>query len=358
MSVAVYSDSNGQPGTKLVDLVSPTEFAAGHSFFEAPPGTNLEASTSYVMVWSYLSIFPWHRLQKTSSNNEDSGGLTGASVANAFYRGADVGSLSEDLSGNALEIAVYTEVNTETVVYILEPPPPPPPPPFVPGVTGGGPGHFGGGAILRCLRPAGRKLPHVRRRRPRTNHLLGNNNERRRVPHKSSRDCPFNSADTDPPGTGSLGTTEFTYRGTNYSIEGLLTSKSSLADVVGIVIQPIFPSTFDPKLTLELDGRRFLLKEASRVSDELTWNNPSITWAENESVAVKLIEHPQPNAYGYRTMLDGVDDGGSSRRQSFRIRPSSYEVFRHIKQQPDSGRAHRSGSDRRPVPVPLEWVSV
>ena len=123
VSVAVYSDSNGKPGTKLVDLVSPGEFAAGHSFFEAPPGTNLEASTSYVMVWSYLGIFPWHRLQKTSINSEDSGALTGASIANAFYRGADVGSLSEDSGGNALEIAVYTEVNTETVVYIMEPPP-------------------------------------------------------------------------------------------------------------------------------------------------------------------------------------------------------------------------------------------
>ena len=129
VSVAVYSDSNGQPGTKLVDLVSPGEFAAGHSFFEAPPGTNLEASTSYVMVWSYLGIFPWHRLQKTSSNSEDSGALANFSIANAFYRGADLDSLSEDSGGNALEIAVYGEVNTETVVYIMEPPPPPPPPP-------------------------------------------------------------------------------------------------------------------------------------------------------------------------------------------------------------------------------------
>ena len=39
VSVAVHADSSGQPGTKLVDLVSPTEYAAGHSFFEAPPGT-------------------------------------------------------------------------------------------------------------------------------------------------------------------------------------------------------------------------------------------------------------------------------------------------------------------------------
>ena len=54
VSVAVHADSGGQPGAKLFDLVSPTEYAAGHSFFEAPAGTTLAASTSYVVVWSHL----------------------------------------------------------------------------------------------------------------------------------------------------------------------------------------------------------------------------------------------------------------------------------------------------------------
>ena len=53
VSVAVHADSSGKPGAKLFDLVSPTEFAAGHSFFEAPPGTVLAPNTSYVLVWSY-----------------------------------------------------------------------------------------------------------------------------------------------------------------------------------------------------------------------------------------------------------------------------------------------------------------
>ena len=109
-----------------------------------------------------------------------------------------------------------------------------------------------------------------------------------------------------PPGTGSLGTTEFTYRGTNYSIGQLHTAKSTLSDVVGIAIQPTFPSTFAPTLTLELDGRRFLLKEGSRRGNEFSWSNHRITWSENESVAVKLIEHPQPNAYGYRTIWNAL----------------------------------------------------
>ena len=115
-----------------------------------------------------------------------------------------------------------------------------------------------------------------------------------------------------PPGAGSLGTTEFTYRGTNYSIGRLHTAKSPVGDVLSIEIQPIFPSTFASTLTLELNGRRFLLKEGSRTdfqateSNEFTWSDHSITWSENESVAVKLIDLSPPNAYGYRTIWNAL----------------------------------------------------
>ena len=50
VSVAVHADSSGQPGTKLFDLLSPADYGAGHSFFEAPRGTELDPSTSYVLV--------------------------------------------------------------------------------------------------------------------------------------------------------------------------------------------------------------------------------------------------------------------------------------------------------------------
>ena len=118
VSVAVHADSSGQPGAKLFDLVSPTEYAAGHSFFEAPPGTTLEVSTSYVMVWSHLGG-TWHRLQRTLSDSEDSGALTGFSIANTFYRGADLDNLSVDSGSNALEIAVYGgSLTTATVTAV------------------------------------------------------------------------------------------------------------------------------------------------------------------------------------------------------------------------------------------------
>ena len=107
VSVAVHADSSGKPGAKLFDLVSPTEFAAGHSFFEAPPGTTLDPDTSYVMVWSHPGGTE-HRLHRTLSDNEDSGALAGFSIANVFYRGADVDNLDANSTSNVLEIAVYT----------------------------------------------------------------------------------------------------------------------------------------------------------------------------------------------------------------------------------------------------------
>ena len=108
VSVAVHADSNGKPGEKLFDLVSPTEYGEGHSFFEAPPGTNLEADTAYVLVWRHLGG-TWHRLRRTGSDGEDSGALEGSSIANALYVGADLSSLSADSGGRSLEIRVYSE---------------------------------------------------------------------------------------------------------------------------------------------------------------------------------------------------------------------------------------------------------
>ena len=108
VSAAVHAaGSSGQPGGKLFDLVSADEYAAGRvAFFEAPPDAALEQGTDYVLVWSHVGGTK-HRLRKTTGDNEDSGGFTGFGIANAFHVGADLDNLSEDSSGNALEIAVY-----------------------------------------------------------------------------------------------------------------------------------------------------------------------------------------------------------------------------------------------------------
>ncbi len=110
VSVSVHADAGGLPGAKLFDLLSPSEFAAGHSFFEAPPDTHLAPDTSYVLVWRH-NRGTAHRLAKTASNSEDSGAVSGAGLADALYRGADVDNLAADPDGDALELAVYTVVN-------------------------------------------------------------------------------------------------------------------------------------------------------------------------------------------------------------------------------------------------------
>ena len=106
VSVAVHADASGQPGDKLFDLVSPDDYTSGHSFFEAPPGTTLAPNTSYVLAWKYLSGTA-HRLRRTASDSEDSGALAGFSIADAFYSGSALSSLSVASGGRALEIVLY-----------------------------------------------------------------------------------------------------------------------------------------------------------------------------------------------------------------------------------------------------------
>ncbi|WP_420444903.1 choice-of-anchor R domain-containing protein [Candidatus Poriferisodalis sp.] len=110
VKVAVHADTGGKPGDKLFDLVSPDDYAAGKlSFFEAPTGTRLAPDTSYVMVWTYHNGEE-HRLRRTSSNDEDQPEtLNGFALADAFYRGADLNSVTVSTGSHALEIAVYGE---------------------------------------------------------------------------------------------------------------------------------------------------------------------------------------------------------------------------------------------------------
>ena len=108
VTVALYTDSIGKPGTKLFDLTDPGEFGAGHTFFEAPPDTVLDPNTPYVVVWTHHSG-TIHRLQRTSSDSEDAGKVPGFEIANTFHFGASVTNLAAPAHGDSLEIAVYGE---------------------------------------------------------------------------------------------------------------------------------------------------------------------------------------------------------------------------------------------------------
>ena len=108
MAVYTLSSTDVQLGVKLFDLISPSEVGAGHRFFEAPPGALLEPDTSYAVLWTYVRG-TWHRLQRTSSNDEDSGPQAASTIGDRFQSGLYSRALSPDGSGNALEIAVYGE---------------------------------------------------------------------------------------------------------------------------------------------------------------------------------------------------------------------------------------------------------
>ena len=117
VSVAVHLEVGGSLGLKAFDLVSPDEFAPGHSFFEAPPGTVLSPNTTYAVVWSYLGG-TWHRLQRTSSNAEDSGAPPGFRIDNTLLVGQPLDSVGPHASGDALEIAVYGESVSESTLLV------------------------------------------------------------------------------------------------------------------------------------------------------------------------------------------------------------------------------------------------
>ena len=109
------------------------------------------------------------------------------------------------------------------------------------------------------------------------------------------------------PTHGSIGSTEFTHNGTTYSIATIRTFKETVsgtvtADVLSVGTSSLPPVAFGSELVLELNGKRVLVSAAVRTTSSYTWENPGITWAENESIAVKIIEVPPPNAYGYRTI--------------------------------------------------------
>ena len=58
------------------------------------------------------------------------------------------------------------------------------------------------------------------------------------------------------------------------------------------------------QLILHLDSVSLPLRNATVSPDGLVffWTNHGLTWSAGESVAVRLIEYPPPNAYGYRTI--------------------------------------------------------
>ena len=76
--------AGGGPGSKIADLTVPSNAAAGTVTFAAPANTALAASTTYFYI-PYTTGSLNLNLGNTNSDNEDSGGQTGWSIADNYY---------------------------------------------------------------------------------------------------------------------------------------------------------------------------------------------------------------------------------------------------------------------------------
>ena len=122
---------------------------------------------------------------------------------------------------------------------------------------------------------------------------------------------------------GSLSSTQFTYDGTSYSIDSLRTEKTTLSGVVQsnsleLRPSPLFPTTADSKLVLELDGTEFALADATRQTNAYFWSTHSLSWAENQSVTVKLTT-TDPGVSSIALTSDPNDDSRTGNDDTYAI---------------------------------------
>ena len=310
VSASVYAaDFAGKPDRKLFDLVSPTDFAAGHVFFEAPPDTHLAPTRNIVLVWRY-NRGALHRLHRTTDNGEDSGAATGSVVANSYYLGADVNNLTEDSNGNALQVAVYAEANTEAPFTIVVPEPEPEDT-SVGGVTGGGPGHFGGDARVTCSAPPAEHCPTYDTVAGGQRTIWSATMTVGREPRPGS--IVFGYGNFQDPilltytPFGTLDDKTFTSNSTQYAIENVL----KIDTVLKIDLTTALGADAN-NLTLHVGTQQFAFADAtySSVDQSYLWRNaPSLSVG--DSVALKITGPPLPNLYGYRTIWNAVLTAGT-----------------------------------------------
>ena len=298
VSVSVHAaDSDGKPGRKLFDLVSPGEYAAGHVFFEAPPDTHLAPTRNIVLVWRY-NRGALHRLHRTTDDGEDSGKATGSTIANAFYLGADVNNLTEDSNGNALQIAVYTEANTEFPFTIVVPEPETETEgPFVPYT-------FGDGYTVTCSAPPAEHCPTYDSYAGGRRTLLSTTMTVAQEPIAGSLRLGYGHLFDQILLTytpyGTLDNTTFTSNSTQYAIEEIY----GIGGAALVLDLTSGPGTDANKLTLHVGTQQFALADATyRPTDQsYTWFDFPHSWSAGDSVSLKITGPPLPNAYGYRTI--------------------------------------------------------
>ena len=81
ITVSIYSESSGDPGTVVHTLTTPASISAAVTTFTAPSGATLAASTTYYVVISTTSS--GISLSRTNATAEDTGGVSGWSIADS-----------------------------------------------------------------------------------------------------------------------------------------------------------------------------------------------------------------------------------------------------------------------------------
>ena len=81
ITVSIYSESSGNPGTVVHTLTTPASISAAVTTFTAPSGATLAASTTYYVVISTTSS--GISLSRTDATAEDTGGVSGWSIADS-----------------------------------------------------------------------------------------------------------------------------------------------------------------------------------------------------------------------------------------------------------------------------------
>ena len=81
ITVSIYSESSGDPGTVVHTLTTPASISAAVTTFTAPSGATLAAGTTYYVVISTTSS--GISLSRTDATAEDTGGVSGWSIADS-----------------------------------------------------------------------------------------------------------------------------------------------------------------------------------------------------------------------------------------------------------------------------------
>ena len=81
-AMEIWSDSSGSPGSKLHTLNKPASLSAGINNFDASgTGIDLDAGTTYHVVWNVSASGGAAKIRYTTSDNEDAGKAAGWSIA-------------------------------------------------------------------------------------------------------------------------------------------------------------------------------------------------------------------------------------------------------------------------------------